>query len=204
VAPVAVPGGPYKGAVGFPITLDGSGSYDPNAPGVCGTIVNYKWDLDGNGTFETDAGSNSTYVVTFNKPYYGSIGLQVTDDCGKSGTSATYAEISVSDLRPDHYQIVRMARISRFVREYEVRFFMRNVGSADATDVVANLIQKPANVTVIDGHVTLGTIPSGQTVPSSDTFTIRVDQETPTPDTNLKWHVTFNQGASSIDIILPW
>src|SRR3954447_12850670 len=39
---------PNPAAPGATVTLDGSGSIDPN-----GTISDYAWDLDGNGTYET-------------------------------------------------------------------------------------------------------------------------------------------------------
>ena len=41
-------------ATGQPVTFDASGSTDPD-----GTIVKYEWDLDGNGTYETNTGSTA-------------------------------------------------------------------------------------------------------------------------------------------------
>ena len=45
--PVADAGGPYSASVNVPVTLDGSGSRDPD-----GTLVDYAWDF-GNGTSGT-------------------------------------------------------------------------------------------------------------------------------------------------------
>src|SRR5207249_229769 len=42
-------------APGAPVTFDASSSSDPD-----GTIAHYQWDLDGNGTFETDTGTTPT------------------------------------------------------------------------------------------------------------------------------------------------
>jgi PKD repeat protein len=51
--PVAHPGGPYEVHVYNGITLDGSGSVDPNAD--CGdSIVRYEWDLNGDGLFDIE------------------------------------------------------------------------------------------------------------------------------------------------------
>jgi hypothetical protein len=41
--PVAEAGGPYTIMLGTSLTLDGSGSHDPNSP--CGSIVSYSWTL---------------------------------------------------------------------------------------------------------------------------------------------------------------
>jgi PKD repeat protein len=61
-------------------TLDASGSFDPD-----GTIVDYAWDTDNNGTFETDTGTTPT--LQFHVPAVGAytIGLQVTDNTGGLG-----------------------------------------------------------------------------------------------------------------------
>jgi len=54
--PAANPGGLYEVHVNQGLTLDGSGSSDPNAD--CGdSIVRYKWDLNGDGLYEHTAGT---------------------------------------------------------------------------------------------------------------------------------------------------
>jgi PKD repeat protein len=52
-----------------------------------GTIVDYKWDLDGNGTYETDTGTTQTVKKTFAATGTYAIGLQVTDSHGATATS---------------------------------------------------------------------------------------------------------------------
>jgi hypothetical protein len=49
--PLANAGGPYLVIAGQGLTLDGSGSTDPNAA-QGDAITNYEWDVDNNGTFE--------------------------------------------------------------------------------------------------------------------------------------------------------
>ena len=46
--------------IGATVTFDGSASSDPG-----GAIAKYEWDLDGNGTFETDTGTVATTTSTY-------------------------------------------------------------------------------------------------------------------------------------------
>ncbi len=62
-----------------PVTLDASGSSDPD-PG--GSVVRYEWDLDGNGTYETDAGSNPVLNTQFTTSGSRDVHLRVTNDMG--------------------------------------------------------------------------------------------------------------------------
>lgn len=215
--PIANPGGPYKGAVGAPLTLNGSGSTDPNAGAPsCGTIVKYEWDLDGNGIFEINGGASPTYANTWTGPYFGFIGLRVTDDCGAAGTSKVYAEVSVSDLRPqgdvtgdgkpDAYLVIKETRLNRYVFEYEVKITLVNQGSGAAEGVTAALQDFPSNTAVLDGDLTFGFIGAGAAVTSADSFKVRVDRRIATADRNLKWRVAYTTAGvpGGITIVVPW
>ncbi len=57
------------------------------AASVGGTITDYKWDLDGNGSYETDTGTSASVTKTFATPGSATIGLQVTDSHGATATS---------------------------------------------------------------------------------------------------------------------
>jgi hypothetical protein len=101
-APVAVaipPGGApsYAGRVGEPILLDGSGSYDPDAPND--SVVAYNWDTNGDGSYG-DANTDTATVVFANE-YNGSVGLRVYDSHGDSSTNNAYITIVAS--RKDIY-----------------------------------------------------------------------------------------------------
>jgi len=85
-APVADAGGPYMGDVGEHISLDASGSFDPD-----GEIVLFEWDLDNDGEFDDATGP--TTDVTFDSPGTFTIGLKVTDDEG--GSSNDTADVTV-------------------------------------------------------------------------------------------------------------
>lgn len=87
-APVAAAGGPYSGAAGSPIALDGSAS-----AGRAGhAIASYEWDLDGDGAFDDATGATPAFTPA--EPFDGTVGLKVTDDAG--GTGVAYAHVSVS------------------------------------------------------------------------------------------------------------
>lgn len=99
IIPVAVakpPGGypGYSGRVGEAVVLDGTGSYDPDGD----VITGYAWDTDGDGQYDDATGA--TPSVTFNAPYTGTVGLQVTAN-GKTSTNSAYVEMNASgeDLR---------------------------------------------------------------------------------------------------------
>ncbi|MEJ2320725.1 MAG: PKD domain-containing protein [Gemmatimonadales bacterium] len=82
--PVADANGPYTGAEGLPIPLDGSGSYDPDAD-----PLTYAWDFgDGN----TGSGPTPSNTYADNGQY--DVCLSVTDDGGLSDTQCTTANIA--------------------------------------------------------------------------------------------------------------
>lgn len=91
-APVADADGPYSIYFGDVLTLNADGSIDDDDD-----IVSYMWDLDDNGTFETDA--NDQEVFDVNYAYLQSLGLlvdntynihlQVTDSEGQSDSNDT-------------------------------------------------------------------------------------------------------------------
>ncbi len=73
--------------------LDASASTDPD-----GTVQRYQWDLDGDGSYETDTGSSPTTSRFYADPGNVSVGLMVTDDDGK--TSETHRTITVNKAPP--------------------------------------------------------------------------------------------------------
>ena len=73
---------PNPAIVGQTVTFNGSGSSDPD-----GTITKYEWDLDGNGTYETNSGTTPTATRSYTTPATLTIGLRVTDNGGKTATT---------------------------------------------------------------------------------------------------------------------
>ena len=66
---------PSEPRTGEEVTFSAAGSNDPD-----GTIVDYEWDLDGNGTFELDTGFTPQATHTYTNPVDASVRLRVTDN----------------------------------------------------------------------------------------------------------------------------
>ena len=96
-APIAKPGGPYTIAAGENVTLDGTGSYDPDQA-FGDSVVSYEWDLDNDGVFDKTGATVSlswaeidtlfTYPGVAN-----SITLRVTDEAGSTHQATTSLRI---------------------------------------------------------------------------------------------------------------
>jgi len=108
--PVADAGGPYYGHVGVDIRFDGSGSWDPD-----GNIVGYRWDFNGDGTWETGWLATPIYYFSYTTADVYDVLLKVKDDGDDDGfyikydTDTTEAYITVNqnpvaDIDPDHVQ----------------------------------------------------------------------------------------------------
>jgi PKD repeat protein len=87
--PVAAAGGPYQVNEGGAVTLDGSGSRDPD-----GQIARYEWDFnyDGN-TFDVDATGRTVEGRYADGPARPTVALRVTDNQGASHTATTSVEV---------------------------------------------------------------------------------------------------------------
>ena len=74
-------------AAGEPVVFDAGGSSDD------GTIVGYRWDLDGNGTFETVSGSSPSAGQGCPDGAALNIAVRVTDDDDR--TTVAYVLVTV-------------------------------------------------------------------------------------------------------------
>jgi YD repeat-containing protein len=73
---------PNPAQPGQSVFFNGLSSSDPD-----GTILKYEWDLDGNGTYETDTGSTPTVSHSYATAGTVTVGLRVTDDNGGTGVA---------------------------------------------------------------------------------------------------------------------
>ena len=67
---------PSPAFVGEQVTFDGSSSSDDES------VAKYEWDLDGNGTFETNSAANPKTTNTYTQPGTITVALKVTDNRG--------------------------------------------------------------------------------------------------------------------------
>jgi hypothetical protein len=72
---------PNPVVAGQPVSFDAGGSTDD------GTIVRYEWDLDGNGSYETDGGASPLVTRSFPNATVMSIGVRATDDDGRTAVA---------------------------------------------------------------------------------------------------------------------
>jgi PKD repeat protein len=84
---------PQTVVTGEPSHFDAGSSTDPD-----GTIKSYLWDLDGNGSFETDTGTSPVTSRFYGSPGNVIVGLQVTDDGGDTAT--TQRTVTVNEAPP--------------------------------------------------------------------------------------------------------
>ncbi|MBD3383340.1 PKD domain-containing protein [candidate division KSB1 bacterium] len=92
--PIANADGPYSGTAGSAVTLDGTGSYDPDSGD---SIASYAWDLDNDGQYDDATGATPSY--TWNSATTITIWLKVTDTHGATDTDSTRVYIE-SQPRP--------------------------------------------------------------------------------------------------------
>ncbi|MCJ7571983.1 MAG: C25 family cysteine peptidase, partial [Candidatus Thermoplasmatota archaeon] len=91
--PVADANGPYTDDEGSEITFDASGSYDP-----LGETIEYRWDIEGDGTWDTDWSASPTTTHTWGDDYSGTINVQVRDEFGKTDIAST--TVTVDNVAP--------------------------------------------------------------------------------------------------------
>jgi PKD repeat protein len=75
------------------VSFDGSGSSDSD-----GTIAKYEWDLDGNGSFETNTGTTATTSKTYDAAGTVNVKLRVTDSDG--ATTDIAHDVTVANPAP--------------------------------------------------------------------------------------------------------
>lgn len=95
-APVSNPGGPYTGLIGSTITLDGSGSNDPDP----GDAITYSWDLNADGNFGDSSLIKPSFVVSSVAGTKQSVCLKVTDKAGLSSTRCS--SVTAVNIQPPH------------------------------------------------------------------------------------------------------
>jgi PKD repeat protein len=86
---------PDNGVFPLEVQFSAAGSSDSD-----GTIVQYEWDLDGDGTYELDSGADPAAGFTYTQQGSFSARLQVTDDKGATATDMTVISVNDPDANP--------------------------------------------------------------------------------------------------------
>ena len=85
--------GPNPARPGQSVTFNASGSTD-----TTGSIVDYQWDLNGDGTYETDTGSNPVLTTSFANSATTNVGLRIIDSNGASASTSN--PLTIGNLPP--------------------------------------------------------------------------------------------------------
>ena len=87
---------PSPAQTGQAVSFDASQSAD-----LDGSITRHEWDLDGDGSFETDSGATPTVTRTYSAPGVVFVALRVTDDLGVvSTTTAKALQVDAAPVAP--------------------------------------------------------------------------------------------------------
>jgi N,N-dimethylformamidase beta subunit-like, C-terminal/Concanavalin A-like lectin/glucanases superfamily/PKD domain len=115
---------------GLSTTFDASASKDPD-----GSIAKYEWDLDGNGTYETNTGKTATTTRTYTTVGTVQVGLRVTDNGGKAATTTIPVSVNVAGASSYPDAINDTPGLIHYWRMGETSgpIFVDSIGGANAT-----------------------------------------------------------------------
>jgi PKD repeat protein len=91
----ALSASPNPAIIGEQVKLDASASSDPD-----GTIVKYQWDLDGNGSFETDTGTTPTASIPTSQAGQATVTVRVLDNSLATDTETKTVTIKDPEAPP--------------------------------------------------------------------------------------------------------
>jgi PKD repeat protein len=93
--PTAAFTAPAAVLAGEPVSFDGSASSDPD-----GSIAGYRWDLDGDGAFETDTGTVAVTSRSYSVAGTVTVRLRVTDNGGAVGEASHAVIVNAAGVPP--------------------------------------------------------------------------------------------------------
>jgi hypothetical protein len=160
---------PLAPAAGSPATLDASGSSDDTG------IAKYEWDLNGDGTFETDTQTTPTTPVTFPTPGPANVRLRVTDTDGATDTTQLTLQVTEPGAQAQadtRAPLMRpLARALKMNRAGQVRVRLNCPATEQTCRVNIRLqgLQRPLTGRRLGGRTI--TMPGGRTMSIATTLT---------------------------------
>jgi RHS repeat-associated protein len=86
--------------------------------------------------------------------------------------SPVFTSAAVQDLTIANYTLVSKTRVDRFNHELTYKATLTNRGTTNIAGATARLVKLP-DIFIVDGQLSFGRAAAGQTVSSTDTFTLR-------------------------------
>jgi len=111
-----------------------------------------------------------------------------------------YVDMGAYEFLPvlvSSWSVVSKNRIDRSKYEYECEIDVTNISGADLYNVSLELVDGLGQLVISDPDVGLGDVLSGQTVTSTDTFTITIDRNDLAELDSLYWKVSFAVSAEA-------
>ena len=94
--PVANVGSLYNGVVGEPVQYDARFSSDPDLEDT----LEYRWDVDGDGQFDTGWLPSEIYEVVYDAPFFGRVAVEVRDIYRNQPTGDTATASALARIEP--------------------------------------------------------------------------------------------------------
>lgn len=132
------------GAVATGPVLTGSNVYLSAATSTSssGYFSKFEWDLNGDGTYEINSGSDKTLATTFSSPGIKTVGVRVTSRGGSTSTTSTTVEVrqappsgesGISILDGDSYTNSKSVKLNLVWPEYATEARISNDGGFAAS-----------------------------------------------------------------------
>ncbi|MDY6837598.1 MAG: PKD domain-containing protein [Thermodesulfobacteriota bacterium] len=201
-SPVADPNGPYEVDEGSELTLDGTGSSDPD-----GHPLTYAWDLDNDGEYDDATGATPTHTWPDDGTY--TIGLKVSDSSSDDTATATVTVDNVAptaEAGPDQYvdEGATVALSGTAVDPSPVDQLALTYVWDFGDDSAISETQTTEHVYTDDGiYIATLTVEDDDGGSGTDTLTVTVANVAPTvdagPDATIDEGDTFTSGGSFVD-----
>jgi sugar lactone lactonase YvrE len=151
---------PKKVAAGRPVTLDASGSRDPE-----GLRLVYEWDLDGDGTFEAGSGTTPTAMPRFAGDGIRTVRVRVDDPHG--GHAVAQGTVDVDGSKPVLTGLRALARVLGLPPTRAHRRPRAARGSPPSATTITFRLSEAATVTLTIDRARKGRRPKGSTACST-------------------------------------
>ncbi len=119
-----------------------------------------------------------------------------------TGSPSPFAATEGTDLRIGNYVLVDKTRVGLFDLHLSYRASLTNRGTTGLGGATAE-IRSILDILIVDGRLTFGPVAAGQTVPSLDTFTLRLPfgqaLDIRLLDRLLRWNITIGNAAPIAD-----